>query len=321
MDDDKRLIKKRKNNCNNESKDIIPIQCLMTKFIIRENVIKTKRVKSENDDNRNSENGTETEYNDLENYLHPSWREAINLQHNDSIKMWKKIKLMLNDSQRQTKHEGTNKQTMKPLLILPNKCGIFNAYNSCLLNHIKVVIILPEPLSNYYEIKNTNNIGSLTHGYSLSTPVDAPLQIHSTRIFGEIKRDLNLSESSREKERLHGNLQDWVKQGVLLMNLSLTVISERNGSHKSIGWAGFTDTMLKIIAKKCKTIVFMLWGTEAQKKESIIIATNKNKNNTQHLILSTVNPLIDFSGKFIGCQHFSLANNYLKVNNMREIDW
>ena len=122
-------------------------------------------------------------------------------------------------------------------------------------------------------------------------------------IFSEISSDLNF------KLRTNGDLIDWSKQGVLLLNSVLTVEEGRPGSHSGIGWEKFTDEVIKIISKEKSKIVFMLWGGYAQKKEKLIIKKD-------HLILKSghPSPLSANRGYWFGNKHFSLCNNFLNLS-------
>ena len=113
----------------------------------------------------------------------------------------------------------------------------------------------------------------------------------------------------------HGDLTGWAKQGVLLLNSSLTVEASNPNSHQSIGWQNFTDKVIKWINDNLNHVVFFLWGSNAKEKASLI---NKNK----HLILTAAHPS-PFSAYrgFFGCKHFSKANQYLKRNGKQIIDW
>ena len=128
-------------------------------------------------------------------------------------------------------------------------------------------------------------------------------------IYKELKNDINKEIPD------HGFLEDWAKQGVLLLNSVLTVESGKANSHKNIGWEKFTESVIRLISQKKENLVFLLWGNFAQKKE-LFIKSNK------HLILksSHPSPLSAYNG-FLGCKHFSKTNDYLTKNNIKEIRW
>ncbi|CDF00762.1 uracil-DNA glycosylase [Ruminococcus sp. CAG:624] len=113
----------------------------------------------------------------------------------------------------------------------------------------------------------------------------------------------------------HGELTEWAKNGVLLLNSVLTVRANQARSHRNLGWEEFTDNVIRLINLREKPVVFMLWGADAKAKEKLI--TNPN-----HLILKAAHPspLSAFNG-FFGCRHFSKANEFLKSKGIEEIDW
>ncbi len=128
-------------------------------------------------------------------------------------------------------------------------------------------------------------------------------------IFSELESDLKIPSAN------HGYLQSWAEQGVFLLNTVLSVEDSSPGAHAGQGWEDFTDTVIKIISAQCQSVVFMLWGSYAQKKTTLIDASN-------HLVLCAPHPspLSAYRG-FFGCQHFSLANRYLHTKNRHPIDW
>jgi len=183
--------------------------------------------------------------------------------------------------------------------IFPEGKNIFNAFNCCPFDKVKVVIIGQDPY---------HNVGQ-AHGlcFSVNDGIEFPPSL--INIFKEIERDLQLPIPKT------GNLTRWAEQGVLLLNATLTVEAHKAGSHQSKGWEQFTDAVIRALNEKRCGIVYMLWGNYAQQKVSFVDA---NKN----LLLKSVHPspLSAYRG-FIGCGHFSEANNYLKMNNKQEINW
>jgi uracil-DNA glycosylase len=113
----------------------------------------------------------------------------------------------------------------------------------------------------------------------------------------------------------HGSLEKWARQGVLLLNSSLTVRQHQAGSHAGQGWETFTDTVVKLISEKKENVVFILWGSPAQKKGQVV-------DDKKHLVLKAPHPspLSSYRG-FFGCRHFSKTNDYLKLHNLPEINW
>jgi len=112
-----------------------------------------------------------------------------------------------------------------------------------------------------------------------------------------------------------GNLSSWADQGVLLLNATLTVRAHQAGSHQKRGWEQFTDQAIKKVSEHCEHVVFLLWGTYAQKKSMLI-------DSGKHLILKTVHPSpLSAHRGFLGCKHFSMTNEYLIANGKKPIDW
>ena len=182
----------------------------------------------------------------------------------------------------------------------PEKKNIFSSFRSCPLKSLKVVIIGQDP----YHGKGQAN------GLAFSVCNNQILPPSLKNIFKEISSDLNF------KLRTNGDLIDWSKQGVLLLNSVLTVEEGRPGSHSGIGWEKFTDEVIKIISKEKSKIVFMLWGGYAQKKEKLIIKKD-------HLILKSghPSPLSANRGYWFGNKHFSLCNNFLNSIGEKPIKW
>jgi len=176
---------------------------------------------------------------------------------------------------------------------------IFSALNNCNFYRIKVVIIGQDP----YHAENQAN------GLAFSVTKNTKHPPSLINIFKELKNDLSI------KYPENGDLTRWSKQGVLLLNSTLTVRENKPGSHQKIGWEYFTDEVIKIIAKERKNIVFMLWGNYAKKKRKFI--TN------EHLILTSghPSPLSANKGLWFGNNHFSKANMYLKSNRISPIIW
>jgi len=176
---------------------------------------------------------------------------------------------------------------------------IFNAFRLTPLSKVKVVILGQDP---YHE-------EGQAHGLAFSTPDGRPIPRSLKNIFKEINAeyDYPIPES--------GCLEKWAKQGVFLLNTVLTVEDGNANSHSKCGWQTFTDNVIKTLNSQTQPIVFMLWGKQAEKKKELI--TNEN-----HFVLVTSHPS-PFSARrgFLGCNHFRLANEYLKENNQKEIDW
>ena len=183
--------------------------------------------------------------------------------------------------------------------ILPENDQIFNAFNLTTPSNIKVVILGQDP----YHGKGQAN------GLSFSVPNGVKKPPSLRNIFKELQSDLNHSISS------NGNLESWAKQGVLLLNATLTVREKKAGSHQKLGWELFTDNVIKKISDEKKGVIFLLWGAFAQKKIALI-------NTRKHHILTTTHPS-PFSAYrgFLGCKHFSKTNKILLNNNQQPINW
>ena len=188
----------------------------------------------------------------------------------------------------------------KPDGVFPAKHQIFNAFEWCSWQDLKVVILGQDP----YPTKGHAN------GLCFSVASDVkPLPKSLNNIFKERKTDLQLPDLP------NGNLEQWAKQGVLLLNSVLTVEEGKPDSHKNWGWEQFTDVVIQKIATEKEQVVFILWGAKAQKKASQI-------DPAKHLILKAVHPspLAAHRG-FFGCKHFSKTNAFLRMVGAREIQW
>ena len=183
----------------------------------------------------------------------------------------------------------------------PPKELIFNAFNSCSIGDLKVVIIGQDPYHG------TNEANGLC--FSVNDSVAIPPSLRN--IFREIATDFDMLFLPQ-----NGNLKHWANQGILLLNATLTVEKDKAGSHQKQGWETFTDAVIKLISEQKKEVVFLLWGNYAQKK-------GKNIDESKHLILKSghPSPLSANQGKWFGNKHFSQTNDYLKSKGLNEIDW
>lgn len=182
--------------------------------------------------------------------------------------------------------------------IYPEPKNIFNAFNLCPLNDVKVVIIGQDP---YHEPGQAHGLC-----FSVLPPTSNPPSLQN--IYKEIEADTG------KKSVTNGDLTYWAQQGVLLLNSTLTVQAHLAASHAGRGWEQFTDAVIRATASR-DNIVYMLWGSYAQKKASIVDAS-------KNLILKSAHPspLSAYRG-FFGNHHFSQANNYLIQHNKTPIDW
>lgn len=192
------------------------------------------------------------------------------------------------------------KQEYRNHTCYPPGKNIFSALDDCPLDKLKVVIIGQDP----YHGKGQ------AHGYCFSVPngVNPPPSL--INIFKELKDDLNMTIPT------NGDLTRWSKQGVLLLNSTLTVRENLAGSHQNKGWEIFTDKIIETISLKRNSIVFLLWGSYAKSKAKLIDKAN-------HLILTSghPSPLSANRGYWFGNKHFSKTNSYLKSNGFDEILW
>lgn len=183
--------------------------------------------------------------------------------------------------------------------IYPPAPLIFNAFDQCPFDDVKVVIIGQDPYHGPGQ----------AHGLCFSVNDGVAFPPSLINIFKEIERDLNIALPTS------GNLTRWANQGVLLLNATLTVQAHQAGSHQGKGWETFTDAVIKTLAEQKTDLVFMLWGSYAQRKGAYI-------DSQKHLVLKTVHPspLSAYRG-FIGCGHFSAANGFLRARGKQEIKW
>lgn len=176
---------------------------------------------------------------------------------------------------------------------------IFNAFDSCPFDRVRVVIIGQDP---YHEIGQAHGLC-----FSVNDGVAIPPSLEN--IYKELNRDLGKPIPAS------GNLQHWANQGVLLLNATLTVEAHRAGSHQNKGWEELTDAAIRALNERREHIVYMLWGSYAQRKGQYI-------DRRRNLVLTAPHPspLSAYRG-FIGCGHFSMANNYLSQHGLQPIDW
>ena len=183
--------------------------------------------------------------------------------------------------------------------VYPPMGDIFNALKYTSRANTRVVILGQDPYHGYGQ----------AHGLCFSVKKGVPHPPSLQNIFKELKTEFNVDTP------VSGELVGWAKQGVLLLNTTLTVRESAPQSHKGRGWEIFTDKVISLINEKNDPVVFMLWGGNARAKKSLI--TNKN-----HLVLECAHPspLSAWNG-FFGCNHFYLANEFLKDKNLPTVDW
>lgn len=187
----------------------------------------------------------------------------------------------------------------KSYRIYPPGSQIFNAFNLCPFDKVKVVIIGQDPYHGPGQ----------AHGLCFSVNDGVPFPPSLRNIFKEVNADTGAPIPQS------GNLTRWATQGVLLLNATLTVREHSAGSHQRRGWETFTDSVIRIISEQKSNVVFILWGAYAQSKASLI-------DSSRHLVLRSVHPSpLSAHAGFFGNHHFSLANDYLVRNGLTSIDW
>lgn len=183
--------------------------------------------------------------------------------------------------------------------VYPPPTRIFHAFNACPFDQVRVVILGQDPYHG----------AGQAHGlcFSVQDGVRPPPSLQN--MFREIRDDIGSSIPS------NGNLERWVKQGVFLLNATLTVRAGQAGSHQRKGWETFTDAVIRLLSNERENLVFLLWGNYAQQKASLI-------DQTKHLVLQAPHPS-PFSADrgFFGCKHFSQTNAYLQTHGQEPIVW
>lgn len=214
-----------------------------------------------------------------------SWREKLKTEF---------AALYFSDLTDKIKEDQLSGKTIYP----PTK-DIFTAFNLCPFSDVKVVIIGQDPYHGPDQ----------AHGLSFSVPADQKIPPSLRNIYQEIKSDLG------DTKQANGDLTPWARQGVLLLNSTLTVEAGLPGSHQSWGWEQFTDTVIRIISGEKNNVVFLLWGRYAGAKATLI-------DTSKHLVLTAPHPspFSAYTG-FFGCRHFSQTNKYLTVTGQKPIIW
>ncbi|MFT3742598.1 MAG: uracil-DNA glycosylase [Gammaproteobacteria bacterium] len=183
--------------------------------------------------------------------------------------------------------------------IYPKSSDIFNAFRYTPFENVKVVILGQDPYHGYHQ----------AHGLCFSVQPGTASPPSLQNIFKELHADLGIPIQRQ------GHLEKWAQQGVLLLNTVLTVEAGKPQSHANIGWEIFTDTVIRTLNTEKEGLIFLLWGSPAQKKAELVDAS-------KHYILKAPHPS-PFSAHrgFFGCQHFSKTNLLLKQQGLQEIDW
>jgi uracil-DNA glycosylase len=184
-------------------------------------------------------------------------------------------------------------------VIYPPGPMIFAAFDNTPFNAVKVVILGQDPYHGPGQ----------AHGLCFSVPEGIPPPPSLQNIYKELREDVGFQIP------MHGNLTAWAREGVFLLNASLTVRAGEPMSHSQIGWARFTDQVIRILSEKKKHLVFLLWGKFAQEKRGLIDAS-------RHLILRAAHPSpLSAHNGFLGCRHFSQTNDYLMKHGVDPVNW
>jgi uracil-DNA glycosylase len=192
------------------------------------------------------------------------------------------------------------KQEYKNATVYPPPQFIFHAFDLTPFDKVKVVILGQDP---YHGINQANGLA-----FSVNDNIPTPPSL--VNIYKEIESDLGVKTKNK-----NGNLENWAKQGVLMLNATLTVKANQAGSHQNKGWENFTDAVVKILSEQKENLVFILWGSYAQKKGSVI-------DEDKHLVIKSAHPspFSAYNG-FFGSKPFSQTNNYLIFSGKDPIEW
>ena len=183
-------------------------------------------------------------------------------------------------------------------IVYPPGQLIFNAFNLTPFSNVKAVILGQDPYHGEGQAM----------GLSFSVPKGVRVPPSLANIYKEIYDDLGIREPNS------GDLSKWAKEGVLLLNATLSVRAGQPNSHANFGWQIFSDAVIKILSQKKQNLVFMLWGNYAKSKAPLI-------DSSKHLVLCSAHPSPLARGAFFGCRHFSKCNAYLQNHGKMPIDW
>ncbi len=216
--------------------------------------------------------------------INDSWQEHLNIEFEKTY--FKHLEKFVDDEYQ--KHD-----------VYPPQEFIFRAFRACSFKDIKVVILGQDP---YHGPKQANGLA-----FSVNDNLKFPPSLRN--IYKELNKDLGIAISSK------GNLEDWAKQGVLLLNATLTVRSNEAGSHQRMGWEEFTGAAIKALSEKRENLVFILWGSYAHKKGLQI-------DRSKHHIIKSAHPSpLSAHRGFFGSKPFSQTNTYLKEQGIPPINW
>jgi uracil-DNA glycosylase len=217
--------------------------------------------------------------------LHPSWLAPLQAEFESDYMAELRTYLI------QRRHQGAT--------IYPPGSRWFAAFNTTAFEQVRVVILGQDPYHGPGQ----------AHGLCFSVLPDVRVPPSLANIYKELKSDLSIQQPD------HGCLVSWAQQGVLLLNATLTVERGQAGAHQGKGWERFTDQAIRTLSQRRQGVVFMLWGSFAQKKAALI-------DQDRHLVLKSVHPSpLSAHRGFFGCGHFSAANQYLQQQGLDPIDW
>jgi uracil-DNA glycosylase len=183
--------------------------------------------------------------------------------------------------------------------IYPHSSNWFHALEATPLDDVKVVILGQDP---YHQLGQA-------HGLCFSVQPGVKVPPSLVNVYKELQSDLGITPPN------HGYLESWARQGVLLLNAVLTVVDSQANAHQGKGWEQFTDKIVSTVNEQCEHVVFMLWGSYAQKKGAVI-------DTQKHLVLKAPHPSpLSAHRGFLGCKHFSQANAYLAQHQKQPIEW
>jgi uracil-DNA glycosylase len=216
--------------------------------------------------------------------IEPSWKQVLEPEF--STDYWRELTDFIH-----TEYAATT--------VYPPPKHIFAAFDACPFDAVKVVLLGQDPYHG----------AGQAHGLSFSVPEGVRMPPSLQNIYKELHVDLGVPSPE------HGNLDGWARQGVLLLNATLTVRAGVPGSHQNKGWELFTDAVIRVLSEQRKHLVFMLWGNYAKRKGEQI-------NRTKHLVLEAAHPSpYSANSGFFGCRHFSKTNEYLQKHKIEPIRW
>lgn len=190
-------------------------------------------------------------------------------------------------------------QRSQGTVIYPPQKQLFTAFELTPAKDVKVVILGQDP---YHGAKQA-------HGLAFSVPPELAIPPSLRNIFNELHSDLKIPIPQ------HGCLKQWARQGVLLLNTTLSVVAQQPASHSKLGWSRFTDHVIQQINQHQRHVVFLLWGAHAIRKQALI-------DNDRHSVLTAPHPSpLSAHRGFIGCKHFSRCNHLLELQQLQPIDW